>query len=215
MDARTFVVNRARVVEFNGVVVAISKVFTVSSFISQAPHDDGGVVEVAFHQSVYAINEGGYPTFEVGDALVSVVFEVSFVAGVQTIVVVHRIHARIVGIVRGANGVDVVLLHQQDVAEHRFVRHRATKFGIGVLTVYSLQQDALSVNIEQRTLKFYFAEANFCTPSHLFCTVTIALHEAHGVELRSFSRPQGNIVEIEIEGVLAKSGISVCISREL
>ena len=139
VDARAFVVNRARVVEFNGVVVAISKVFTISSFISQAPHNDRRVVEVAFHQSVNAINEGGYPTFEVGDALVSVVFEVGFVAGVQTIVVVHRIHARIVGIVRGANGVDVVLLHQQDVAEHRFVRHSATEFRIGVLTVYSLQ----------------------------------------------------------------------------
>ena len=80
-------------------IVASTKVFAVSSFISQAPHDDRRVVEVAFHQSVYAIHEGGYPTFEVGDALISVVFEVGFIAGVQTIVVVHCIHARIVGIV--------------------------------------------------------------------------------------------------------------------
>ena len=115
---------------------------------------------------------------------------------------------------RGTNGVDVILLHQQDIAEHCFVRHRATEFGIGVLTVYSLQEDALTINIEQRTLKFHFAEANFCAPSHLFCTVAIALHEAHGVELRRFSRPQGNIVEVEIEGVLTKSGISVCLCRE-
>ena len=80
-------------------IVASTKVFTITSFITQTPHDDRGVVEVALYHAVYAIHERRFPTLEVGDALVSVVFEVSFVAGVQTIVVVHRIHARIVGVV--------------------------------------------------------------------------------------------------------------------
>ncbi len=46
------------------------------------------------------------------------VFEVSFVNSVETIVVKHRIHAGIVGIVAGADSIDVVLLHEGNIAEH-------------------------------------------------------------------------------------------------
>ena len=46
------------------------------------------------------------------------VFQVCFIHSIKSVVVKHRIHARIVGIVARAYGVDVVLFHQRYIAEH-------------------------------------------------------------------------------------------------
>ena len=81
--------------------------------------------------------------------MISVVFEVGFVAGVQAVVVVHGVHLGLVGIVRGADGVDVVLLHERYVAKHFVGRGGTAVKRRCVVTVHTLEHDALTVDIEQ------------------------------------------------------------------
>ena len=128
VHAGTFVVHGSVVKAF-GSLVAVFEVLAGACLVAQAPHHYAGVVAVAQHHAVDAVDEGWNPRGAVGDGLVGVVLEVSLVAGVQAVVVVHGIHAGVVGVVRGANGVDVVLLHEQHVAQHLVYRHGATVDG--------------------------------------------------------------------------------------
>ena len=115
VGAGALVVDGAAVEAF-GRVVAGAEVLAVACLVAEAPHYYRGMVAVAQDHAVDTVHEGRHPRLAVGDALVRVVLEVSFVAGVEAVVVVHGIHAGVVGVVRGADGVDVVLLHEEHVA---------------------------------------------------------------------------------------------------
>ena len=64
-------------------------------------------------------------------------------------------------------------------------------------------------------MDLHFAHTHFGAPCHFFLSLSIALHETHGVEVGSFCSPQGNIVEVEIEGVLAEGGVFARFCGEL
>ena len=76
------------------------------------------------------------------------VFEVCLVNDVQSVMVVHGIHPGIVGVVACAHGIDVVLLHESDIAQHRFVAHCSAVERVAVVAVDTFQNHALTVDIQ-------------------------------------------------------------------
>ena len=96
--ASAFVVYGSAVESF-GFVVAGSEVFTVACLVSKAPHDHGRMVSVSCHHACDSVAEGGNPGSAVADSLVGMVFEVGFVADVETVEVIHCIEAAVVRIV--------------------------------------------------------------------------------------------------------------------
>ena len=125
------------------------------------------------------------------------VFQVGLIAGIKAEIIEHGIHARIVRIVRGANQVHIVLLHQQDVAQHRLVRHGTTALGIGVLAVHALEKYALTIDVHQGVGQFDFAETIFRAPRHFLTAGRIVLTEAEGVEMGRFGRPVGHVLQVK------------------
>ena len=198
MNARSFVVHGARGIHLLRQIIAGTEILPVAALVAQTPHHDRGMVVVARHHFADAVFERRNPTLQVGNRLVGVVFQVGLIAGVQSEMIEHGIHAGIVRVVRSADQVHIVLLHEQDVAQHRLVGHSTTALGIGVLAVHALEKHALAVDIQQGVCQFDFAESEFRAPGHFLVSCRIILTETEGVETGRFGRPGRHVLQVEL-----------------
>ena len=98
----------------------------------------------------------------------------------------HGIHLGLTGIVAGADGVDIGLLHQFDVAKHGGHVDGTSVNGVRILRVDALEEDALSVDIDEAVLDFHCAETVFGCESLFFVAFSVELGNLHGVEVRRF-----------------------------
>ena len=127
------------VVERFGHVVAIAEVLAVASLVAQAPHQHAGTIAVTLYHALDAVGESRNPRCAVRDALIGVILKVCLVDTVQAVVIKHGIEACGIGIVGSTYGVDVILLHQHDVAQHLVGCHGATVERRGVVAVRTLE----------------------------------------------------------------------------
>ena len=128
-------------------------------------------------------------------------FEVSFVHDVEAIVVEHGVHFGLTGVVRGANGVDIGLLHEGNVLQHRGYVDGASEFGVRVLGIHALEEDALAVDEDLSVANLDAAETILRVERHFFCAACVFLHDDHGVEFGGFGRPKTEIIEIVEDNV--------------
>ena len=126
------------------------------------------------------------------------VLEVGLIAAVQTIVVKHSIHACIVGIVAGTNGIDIVALHQQNILQHVVGRNCTASYGVSVMTVHTLQDDTLAVDIKQRTDDLHLADTHLGGECHHILAALVLLHDVQSVESRSLGCPEAGIGNQEL-----------------
>jgi hypothetical protein len=124
------------------------------------------VVLVALDHSPHAIDEGFLPRRIVGRVVPplqreeAVRLEVALVDHVQPELVAEVEEARVRRVVARAHGVDVVGLHQLDVAPHHVLGHRAPRVGIELVAVDAVQLDAVPVDQQQPVLDHNPAEAD-------------------------------------------------------
>ena len=139
-------------------VVSSDKVVACTALITQRPEDNTGVVAVAQHHALSAVQHHRLPACASRDDLgvvtaissmvvpVFVAFDVGFVHDVKAIIVEHGIHLGLTRIVGGADGVHIGLLHEEDVAKHGGYVHGAALFGVSVLGVNALEEDTLTID---------------------------------------------------------------------
>ena len=130
-------------------VVAWAEVITVAGLVTQAPHNHTRVVTVTHYHTVDAVNESRNPRLAVRNALVGVVFEVSLVAAVQTVVVEHCVHLGSVRVVACTYSVDVVLLHENYILQHRLSCNGTAIYRVSVVTVHALEEYAFAVDVNE------------------------------------------------------------------
>ena len=107
------------------------------------------MIYVASDHAADAVVECRNPRRHVGYGLVGVVLEVGFVDTIQTEDVEHGIHLTVVGVVRCAYGIDIVALHEHDIAQHLVGGYGASIDGRGVVAVDPFEQHALTVDKQQ------------------------------------------------------------------
>ena len=114
----TFVMNRAARIERAGEVGHGRQVAAKTSFVAQRPEDDAGMVLVAVNRAFHPIDTCAFPARVVrwiaGPVFLQaepVRLEIAFVDDVKAILIAQVEEARVVGVMRGANRVDIVLLH--------------------------------------------------------------------------------------------------------
>ena len=141
----------------------------------------------------------------VGDAAVlsllfpvEVALKVGLVHAVETEIVEHGVHLGLTGIVAGAHGVHIGLLHQLDVLKHGGHVNCAAVYGVGVLGVGALEEDSLAVDIDLAVLDFNLAEAHLRAERHLFL-LAVLLDDLEGVEVGRFGSPELEVLEV-VEG---------------
>ena len=105
------VVDDASVDGLHGVVHG-RDVGAAAGLVTHAPEDDGGVVLVALHHADAAVDVGAFPRRVAGEAVVAVTLLVGLVHDVDAVVVVEGVHLRVVGVVAGADGVEVVAFEE-------------------------------------------------------------------------------------------------------
>ncbi|CAM4177334.1 hypothetical protein KIPE111705_43800 [Kibdelosporangium persicum] len=136
------------------------------SFVAERPHDDARVVLVPFDHAGHAVEVRRFPPRVVAgvafpaDLGEAVGFQVAFVDHPQPVLVAQVEEGRVRRVVRGADGVDVVLFHQQYVGQRGFVRHSAAQGRVVFVPVDALQQDACAVDLELTVLNGHCAEAD-------------------------------------------------------
>ena len=88
-------------------------------FVAERPHNDARVILVAVNHALHPVHAGGFPTGVVGriagpavDATEAVGFQVALVNDVEAVVIAEIVKARVIRVMRGADGIDVMLLHQ-------------------------------------------------------------------------------------------------------
>ena len=117
-------------------------------------------------------------------------FHVVFVDDIKTQLIANRIERAAVGIVRGANGIDVVALHGQQVAANLILRNGSTAFGAEIVAVRTLEHDALAVEVHDGVLQFEPAEADALANDLQHLAAAVLDREQQVIQIRRFAAPQ-------------------------
>jgi len=125
-------------------------VFAVSGLVAETPHDDAGVVAVALDHAADSFEPGRAVRRVMAQRGVEgVALHVRFVHHVETEFVAQIAEAVIVRIVRGADRIDVVSLHREQIGTHSVDRDRLAAVGIVIVAIHTHHRDRRSVDRQQ------------------------------------------------------------------
>ena len=146
------ILNRTRGVEgFQGIVAGL-EVVARSGLVAQTPDDDARVVHMGVGQFHHTSDVCRLPFHGVGERCIAIVILMTLQIGlafkIDAVFVTEVVEIGIVGIMRGANVVDVGALHHHHLFLHLLARNGMTAFGIRLMTVHTLQLQRLAINKE-------------------------------------------------------------------
>ena len=136
----------------------------VAALVAQRPHDHARVVLVALDHTHAALHKSAQPGGVVRQFVIQrVAFDIGFIDHIHAIAVAQIVPASVVGIVAGADGVDIKLFHQFDIGEHGlFVDHLAA-FVVVIVAVDAFDQHRLAVDEQLLAHNFDLAETDLRT----------------------------------------------------
>jgi len=138
---------------------------TIAGFVSQAPNDNAWKVLVALSNSLYPGHVARTPDLEVAQGGTSLktstmAFNVRFVYNIQPHLVTKLVEKFVVGVMRAANGVEVVLLHELNVLDHGITPYNMSGSAVMLVTVCPTNRDRLSIDKQPTLPDFDRAETD-------------------------------------------------------
>lgn len=112
------------------------------------------MVFVALHRPLHPVHQRSLPPRIIAGVLCpagaveAVSFKIAFKNHVESQPVRQRKELGVRRVMRGPDGIDVVLLHQPQLGLHHIPRHRAAKPGMVLVAVYAAKQDPPAVHFE-------------------------------------------------------------------
>ena len=122
----------------------------------------------------------------------AVAFDVGFVHNVEPIAVAEGVPIGVVGIVRGADGVEVVGLEGADVLLHGGLVDDVAVYRMVLVAVDALDEDGLSVDFDQAFFDADVAEADLQAGGFKEVGVTVLEGDGEVVQRGGFGRPRGD-----------------------
>src|SRR5574344_862807 len=161
----TFVLRRPATIGLFHPLVALLEVRSHTGFVAQRPDNDRRMIKV----SIYIVLVAFDMCFEIerkiarrfGSPPHSVRLDIRFGYHVQTILIAQIIPARIVGIMRSTNSIDIELFQYFDILQHAVVSNVVGSIGIHLMTVHTFYQHRLAIDQQLSVLDFYFTKAHF------------------------------------------------------
>ena len=133
-------------------------VAAVAALVAHRPHNDAGVVALLHHQALNAVDVGRLPCRVVGDQgdiadiLEAVALHIGLGDQHDAILVAQLVEARVIGIVRGTHRVDVVSLHELQVAAHTIEAHGAALVIVVIVAVDAMHLKVSAVEVDMIAL---------------------------------------------------------------
>ena len=133
-------------------------VAAIAALVAQRPHDDARVVALLHHQALNTVDVGRLPCRVVGnqgdvaDILEAVALHIGLGDQHDAILITQLVEARVIGIVRGAHCVDVVLLHELQVAAHAIEAHGAALVIVVIVAVDAMHFKVSAVEVDMIAL---------------------------------------------------------------
>ena len=147
---------------------------------------------IALHHAGHALAHGGQPARIVSKAAHrhhAMGFDIGLVNDVQPVAIAKPVPQRMVRIVRAANGVEVVLLHDLDIAAHRRFVHHLAVFRVMLVPVNPADQQRFTVELQQAVADFNPAEADIAGFRLKHVALRIQKRDRQTIEFRGFCTP--------------------------
>jgi len=136
---------------------------------------------------------GPAPVGVLGQAFVTVAhavrFDVGLVHDIEAAFVAELVPARIIGIVAGPDGVDVVLFHPRQVFPHRFLGNDVGRERVVLVAVDAFQVDRDAVDEQAAVLDLDLAEADFAAGGLEDLAGAVFKGQNKAVEIGRLGRP--------------------------
>ena len=207
-EGSSLVMGQAGAVILLGPAQGLVQVRTHTGFVAHGPNHDAGAVlvpdDAVLHPVQYRLAELHVLGDEVIVGLVvfpvlehhAVALQVSLADQVEAVVVAHAGEQRRVGIVAGADGVDVVLFHQHQVSQHMVFVHRRAHHRVAVVAVDAPELHLLAVDVHHLVGYVDLPHA------HEFNDVLAGIAQLQCIQARVFRVPQLDIVQVDVEPAL-------------
>ena len=194
---RAFVMDGAGGIEFVPPAGDGGEIRAVAGFVGHGPDDHGGMILIALGQADGAVEEGALPARVIGEGTACAVgADIGLVEHVDAIAVAEVVPARIIGIMAGANGVDIGALHQGDVLKHAAEGEGVTGVRINLVPVHAAQANGLAIDEEAAVADFDLAEAHGAAIGFHDVAVVVAQGQDERVEIGGFSGPRGGLMDV-------------------
>ena len=143
-----------------------SQVAPGPGLVAERPEKDAWPILVPLHHAPHAVHQGVAPARIVrgvaapADGFEAVALVVALVDDVQAVLVAQLQEPGVRRVVAGADGVEVVPLHQQHVLEQDVLGQGAAEVGVELVAVDPAEQDAPAVEGEHAVLDPHGTEAD-------------------------------------------------------
>ena len=150
-------------------VIAGFEISSCTGLVAQRPENDGRMVPVTPYHTLYAVNKSGFPALVIREQGIGMAFNVRFVHHIDTVIVAQGIHPRIVGVMTGAEGVDVETLEHQYVLPHALQGNGFAEQGMNIMTIHAFEKYGRMIDIYPIIPDFNFPESIFlsCRFKHI------------------------------------------------
>ena len=189
----------ARVVERQHRAVRNLVVGACPRLVAERPEVDGRMVAVERHHARATLRDAFRPRRRIGERLEAVIgsvrLHVRLALHVEPVAVAQVVEVGVVRIVRRAHGVEIALLHEEDVLPHLLARHGAAVDGRGVVAVHALELQRLAVEQDlARRRQPHLAEADLARAD------VVALREDKRVEVGILRAPEAHVLHRRFHG---------------
>ena len=179
----TFVMHQTGVIKAADHLCHLEQGLTAKRFVAQRPDQNSRMVFVTLVSGIHAVKQDSFPlrliigqnaldaaNARLMDVPCAMGFQIVLCDQIQTILVAQVVQCILILVMAGADGIDVVLLHGDDIPKQFLMgvyAHSTTRNGAELMTVGTLEHDALAVEQHPIVLQLELAETDFL-PSHLY-----------------------------------------------
>ena len=135
----------------------------------------------------------------VGSVHHAVTLDIGFGYQINAVFIAQIIPARIIGIVAGADCVDVHLLHYLNILDHTLQRYHISAVGIHLVTVGTLYEYGLSVYQQLAVTDLNLTESHLLRNNLQYFSIGLLKSHVKGIEIRSLGGPFVRISYLEGE----------------
>ena len=148
------------------------------------------MILVPLHHTDGTVHKCAFPRRVVSQRHIAVALHISLVHHIQAIMIKKGVHLRIVRIMTGADGIQVMTLIEQHILQHRLHGDGLAIPRMDIMAVSAFEQGQLAIDVHLIVPDGYRAEAILLESGFSYLTFRIQQFQFHRVQVRGLRAPQ-------------------------